>query len=200
MQLIMKNIYLFPLILVLLCFSFRAFAPNPEPSYDYEKIQKELLEQYQLKCELEYLKKVDDFKYALAIRESDNDWKKYNPYGYIGKFQFGKAALEVTGYGHVDFYDFLDNPAIFPEKDQDLAMVSLLNFNEFILRSYIENYVGEIFMDSIRITRTGLLAASHLAGPSNVKRFLTTNGKHNPSDHLGTRLSDYLFTFGEQYY
>ncbi len=192
-----KGIFIIGILLLL---SSQLFAPNTGLKYNYEAIQYKLKQQYLIKCEEDYNNELNNFKFALAQRESDNNWKQYNPYGYIGKFQFGKAALSVTGYGHIDFIDFLDDPGIFPEEDQEKAMDSLLRFNEALLRNYIDTYLGELFLDSIKITRTGLLAASHLAGTSNVKRFLTTNGKYNPSDHLGTRLSDYLFTFGEQFH
>ncbi|MCD6345941.1 MAG: transglycosylase family protein [Bacteroidales bacterium] len=191
------RLYIISLLLILSC---PLFAPNTAIGYDYDSIQAELTKQYQIKCILEYRQELENFKLALAQRESDNNWKQYNPYGYIGKFQFGQSALKATGYGHIKFLDFMDNPSIFPEADQEKAMDSLLRFNEFLLRDYIGTYLGEEFLDSIKITRSGLLAASHLAGTNNVKRFLTTNGKYNPSDHLGTRLSDYLFTFGEQFH
>lgn len=155
---------------------------------------------YQIDQEIMYQKNMREFKNAIAARESSNNWKNYNPYGYIGKFQFGQAALKSTGFGHVEFIDFMNNPSIFPENDQEKAMDSLLRINEFILRSYIAEFEDEIFLDSVRITKTGLLAASHLSGTGNVKRFLKTNGRHNPQDQMGTRLSDYLITFGAQFH
>jgi len=155
---------------------------------------------YQTDQEIMYQKNMREFKYAIAARESSNNWKDYNPYGYIGKFQFGKAAMQSTGFGHIEFVDFMNNPSVFPEYDQEKAMDSLLRINEYILRSYIAEFEGELFLDSIKITKTGLLAASHLAGPGNVKRFLKTNGRYNPQDQMGTRLSDYLITFGAQFH
>lgn len=196
----MKKRIFYTVLFVWLLFDYgEAFAPNMWPDYNYVAIQKELKERYICDQELLYHKNLQRFKTELAFRESGNNWKEYNPYGYIGKFQFGKAALEVTGYGHVDFVSFMNNPSVFPEKEQEKAMDSLLNINERLLSPYLENHIGEVMLDSVEITRSGLLAAAHLAGPNNVIRFLKTKGKHNPKDQMGTRLSDYLTTFAARF-
>lgn len=176
------------------------FAPNMWPSYSYDEIQKDLRKQFLQDQEYIYRENLKQFKAEIAMRESSNNWKEYNPYGYIGKFQFGQAALEMTGFGHVSFVDFMNNPAVFPESDQETAMDSLLRYHEHLLRPYIEKFVGQYLQDSVKITRSGLLAAAHLAGPNNVKRFLKSNGKHNPSDQMGTHLSDYLTTFAANFH
>jgi hypothetical protein len=135
------------------------------------------------------------FKKTLARYESNNNWKEYNRFGYIGKYQFGKSALEATGYGHVSLQSFKINPASFPEKDQEEAMDILLRINESVMKKSIEKFVGFTMLDSIRITRTGILAAAHLAGPANVKEFLESFGKKNVRDRMGTHVSDYVFRF-----
>lgn len=188
------------LIVLLFLVNQNASAPNMWSEYSYDEIQSELKSLYQIDQEIIFEKYIHEFKLAIASKESSNNWKNYNPYGYIGKFQFGHAALKSTGFGHVDFVDFMNNPSVFPEKDQDKAMDSLLHINEFVLGNYISEYEGQVYLDSIRITKIGLLAASHLAGPGNVKRFLKTNGSYNPQDQMGTRLSDYLVTFGAQFH
>ncbi len=178
----------------------KSYAPNLWNDYSFDEIQNRLERLYLIDQEIKYQENLSNFKSAIAARESSNNWKEYNPYGYIGKFQFGKAALEVTGFGHVNFVDFMNNPSVFPEKDQEKAMDSLLHINEFILQPYIDQFDGEYLMDSVKITRTGLLAAAHLSGPGNVKRFLETKGRHNPKDKMGTSLSDYLTTFGTYFH
>jgi len=188
------------LLLFLILGLGRSYAPNLWSDYSYEEIQNRLEKLYLIDQEILYQENLKNFKSAIAARESSDNWKEYNPYGYIGKFQFGKAALEITGFGHVDFVDFMNNPSVFPEKDQERAMDSLLNINEFILKSYIDKFDGEYLMDTVRVTRTGLLAAAHLAGPGNVKRFLETEGEYNPRDKMGTSLSDYLTTFAAQFH
>lgn len=191
----MKKTIIILIIIFLTSLTGSVFAPNMPGSYDSSAVRSKMLKDKRLRDRLAYDRSLEDFKFALAQKESSNNWKKYNPYGYIGKFQFGQAALDLTGYGHVTFYKFIENPAVFPEKDQEIAMDSLLKFNEYVLKDYIEEYVGSYILDSILITRKGLLAASHLAGPGNVKRFINSNGSYNPMDQLGTRLSDYLITF-----
>lgn len=166
-------------------------------SYDSNAILSKMVREKKLRDRIAYDRALKDFKHALALRESSNNWRQYNPYGYIGKFQFGQAALDITGYGHISFTDFIDNPSIFPEKEQEKAMDSLLQFNAYILEDYINNYEGTFVYDSIPVTKIGLLAASHLAGPGNVIRFLNTKGRYNPKDRLGTSLSDYLETFAK---
>ncbi len=194
----MKKLLIIASIFILSTFSCLVFAPSLPKSYDNNAIFLKMAKEKGLRDRLSYYRSLTDFKFALAEKESSNNWRKYNPYGYIGKFQFGKDALDVTGYGHIAFHDFIDNPSIFPEKDQEMAMDSLLRFNAFVLKDYIDEYVGSHILDSITITKQGLLAASHLAGTGNVKRFLNTNGRYNPKDQLGTSLSDYLITFGKK--
>ena len=46
-----------------------------------------------------------DFKEALAVKESDGDYKSVNSYGYMGKYQFGKGTLKYIGLKNIK--DFL---------------------------------------------------------------------------------------------
>ena len=45
------------------------------------------------------------------------------------------------------------------------------------------------------ITESGIIAAAHLAGPGNVKKYLRSSGKHNPKDAFGTSISLYMDYF-----
>lgn len=183
------------LILILVSLPLIVLAPNHHQLADPFGLA-ETMREYELERDrAEYLRTYEDFKRSLAYLESSDDWRKYNPYGFIGKYQFGKAALDATGYGHVRFLDFIQNPEVFPESDQERAMDRLLRLNEQVLSPFIQEFTGLLFLDSIEITRTGLLAAAHLAGPGNVKRFLESEGSYNPRDRMGTRLSDYLSGF-----
>ena len=188
---IKKLLIIFPLFfLPIIC-----FAPDNHSVIDPFNLMDIMRNEVIRADKQQYQANYKSFKKDLAHLESTDDWRKYNPYGFIGKYQFGKAALEATGYGKVDFIDFIDNPAIFGESEQEKAMDRLLRMNEQILASYFREFVGHQVLDSITVTRMGLLAAAHLAGPGNVKRFLETKGKFNPRDRMGTRLSDYLFNF-----
>lgn len=147
------------------------------------------------KDKAQYQVRYHRFKKILANYESNNNWKEYNRYGYIGKYQFGRSALNATGNGHISFTDFKSNPSVFPEKEQEKAMDALLKINESVMRKSIEKYVGLTILDSIRLTRSGILAAAHLAGPANVKEFLESFGARNVRDRMGTYVSDYIRLF-----
>ena len=147
------------------------------------------------KDKAQYLLKYNRFKKTLAKYESSNNWKEYNRFGFIGKYQFGPSALQTTGYGHVTLESFKMNPGIFPEQEQENAMDMLLRSNETAMRKSINKFVGFLMLDSIRITRQGILAAAHLAGPANVKEFLESFGQKNVRDRMGTHISDYFYLF-----
>jgi hypothetical protein len=154
-------------------------------------MRNEILKNDKVRYHLNY----KQFKKTLAKYESNCNWKEYNRFGFIGKYQFGKSALDATGYGHINFESFKSNPYLFSEKDQEIAMDVLLNINETVMQKSINRYVGFIMLDSIRITRPGILAAAHLAGPANVKEFLDSYGQKNARDRMGTNISDYLNIF-----
>jgi len=134
----------------------------------------------------------------LAIRESSNRWNVVSIKGYAGKFQFGNAALKDVGRSDITYRKFKANPSIWPEHEQDIAMVKLLRRNKRILKYYITKYNKTTFND-IYVTESGMLAAAHLSGAYGVKKYFKTNGKYNPKDPLGTSLSDYLRDFSGYY-
>ena len=156
-----------------------------------EKMRTEIIKKDKAQFHLKY----NRFKRTLANYESGNNWKKYNQFGFIGRYQFGKSALDATGYGHITLESFVVNPASFSEEDQEKAMDILLKINESVMNKSINKYVGLTVLDSIRITRLGILAAAHLAGPANVKEFLDSFGLKNVADRLGTHISDYIYLF-----
>jgi hypothetical protein len=170
-------------------------APGLPPGGDsfalLEKMRKEILKI----DKAQFLLKFNRFKKTLAKYESNNNWKEYNRFGYIGKYQFGKSALDATGFGHITLQSFKLDPASFSEREQEKAMDILLKINESVMQKSINKYVGLILLDSIRITRPGILAAAHLAGPANVKEFLDSFGEKNVKDRMGTHISDYLNLF-----
>ncbi len=132
------------------------------------------------------------FLEQLSKRESSSNPNIVNTLGYIGKYQFGQAALKDVGL-NVPLKDFINDPSIFPEEVQDEAIVKLLALNRSRMSREIEHYVGRT-INNIKITESGLLAAAHLAGAGGVKRFLR-NPSYNPRDAYGTTLTDYLKEF-----
>ena len=71
-------------------------------------------------------------------------------------------------------------------------MIALLKHNKKILRRQIRKHANTN-VNGVWVTESGILAAAHLAGAGNVKRWLR-NGK-NPKDKLGTSLVDYMKLF-----
>lgn len=136
------------------------------------------------------------FLKALAKKESSSNPKAVNRLGYIGKYQFGKMALQDLELDDkINAHKFKKNPAIFPEKMQDKAMLKLLKLNKNYLGDYINKYEGKN-IGGIDITKSGLLAGSHLVGASNVKKFLDSNGSFVPKDANGVPVTDYIANFG----
>jgi len=149
-----------------------------------------LMQQQQLQKEQELSK----FLFQLSLRESHHRWDIINTLGYLGKYQFGKATLDSIGYSHVTKRKFKVNPLIFSEQDQDIAVRILIKRNEKYLEQYIAMYEHST-INGIYITKSGILAAAHLAGYVNVKKFLVSNGKRTTKDKYGTGLTCYLKEF-----
>jgi len=126
------------------------------------------------------------FLNAIAFRESSNNYSVVNKWGYMGKYQFGKKTLKNLGYD-VSKKEFLNSPHL-----QEKAMLDLLSHNKKILENYIEYWDGKKINGTI-ITESGILAAAHLAGPGNVKRFLKEGREFK--DGNGTKLTSYLTKF-----
>lgn len=49
--------------------------------------------------------------------------------------------------------------------------------------------------EAVSYDRDGLMAVAHLGGVGGMKQFVRTSGEYNPSDALGTSLSDYYDKF-----
>lgn len=128
------------------------------------------------------------FKQAVAIKESQGLYKLVNPYGYMGKYQFGKSTLRVLGIYNTK--DFLNNPAL-----QEKAFRALLSKNKWELRKEIWRFEGKV-ISGTTITESGLLAAAHLAGANSVKNFLWSNGRKGFRDGFGTSIKSYIKRFG----
>ena len=126
------------------------------------------------------------FLNAVGMRESSNRYDVVNGWGYMGKYQFGKRTLKNLGYD-ISKKEFLNSPHI-----QEMAMLDLLSHNKKILQSYINQYSG-VIVNGTKITESGILAAAHLAGPGNVKRYFKKGKQFK--DGNGTKLTSYLINF-----
>lgn len=128
------------------------------------------------------------FRQAVAMKESRGRIGCINPYGYMGKFQFGKSTLRSVGI--YDFNTFLKN-----ENWQNEAFKALIAKNKWELRREIDKYCGRV-INGIEITESGLIAAAHLGGPGSVRRFLRSNGRRGFKDAFGTSIISYMKRFG----
>lgn len=147
----------------------------------------------------------------LAHRESSGDYQKVNKFGYIGKYQFGEAALEELGYysrvkngrwnhkncweglwtgkdGVSSKQEFLDNPYV-----QDKAAKELFMKNwQYIKSAGLHTFVGRN-IQGIKITQSGLIAGMHLKGLGGLTKFLRE--KNNVKDGFGTEITEYIEKF-----
>ena len=123
----------------------------------------------------------------IGFRESSGNYQAVNQFGYLGKYQFGRKTLNALGYKNVTNREFLEN-----ESMQEEAMYALLSHNKKILRRQIEKFHGKT-INGILITESGILAAAHLAGPGNVKKFLRKG--YEFKDGNGTKMTSYMIKF-----
>ena len=127
------------------------------------------------------------FLEAIGHRESSNNYLVVNEFGYMGRYQFGKATLKGLGI-NVTKEEFITNPKL-----QEKAMHMLLSHNRKKLKRYIKKYEGQI-IHGVLITESGVLAAAHLAGQGNVRKFLKNGFVFE--DGNGTKMTSYMKQFG----
>ena len=127
------------------------------------------------------------FKEALAFKESRGNYNCINTLGYLGKYQFGHTTL--ARFRIYNAKGFLKDSEL-----QEDVFIALCSVNKWILRKDIKREVGKK-MNGILITESGILAASHLAGAGNVKKYLRSNGSKDFTDIYGSNISHYLKKF-----
>lgn len=133
------------------------------------------------------IKNHNTFLNAVGMRESSGDYKAVNRFGYLGKYQFGRQTLNSLGYSDITNREFLSNPEL-----QEQAMEDLLVHNKKLLRKFIQEYEGKV-VNGIYITESGILAAAHLAGAGNVKKFFRRG--YEFKDGFGTSMTSYMKKF-----
>jgi len=129
------------------------------------------------------------FKDFLGFFESGSDYIKTNRYGYVGKYQFGKGTLDMYGVSNLIHYK--NNP----ELQEKVFLMNVMR-NKWILRREIKWYSNR-YVSNVFITESGIIAAAHLSGPGNVKKYLRSHCDINldKKDANGTSISDYLRIF-----
>jgi len=148
----------------------------------------EILEpKLEVKIKIPAIRNHNKFLDEVGFRESSNNYKAVNQFGYLGKYQFGRKTLNAIGFKDISNYEFLSNPEI-----QEEAMLVLLQKNKHTLRREIKKYVGET-VNGIYITESGILAAAHLGGAGNVRKFFRKG--YEFEDGNGTKMTSYMIRF-----
>ena len=127
------------------------------------------------------------FKEALGFKESGGDYKIINDFGYMGKYQFGRGTLKMIGIRDTNL--FLNNPDL-----QEAAFYANTSRNKWILRRDIARFQNKV-INGVKITESGILAAAHLAGAGNVKKYLRSGGAFSFNDGFGTSIKHYFRKF-----
>lgn len=127
------------------------------------------------------------FKEALAFKESQGNYFTTNTLGYLGKYQFGIGTLQLMGVYNAT--RFLNDPVL-----QEQVFHTNVARNKWILRRDIKRFVGQE-IGGVEITESGILAAAHLAGAGNVKKYLRSWGAYDVSDSYGTSIAIYMRKF-----
>ncbi len=127
------------------------------------------------------------FREAIAFKESRGKYHITNTLGYLGKYQFGESTLNRLNIYNTQ--DFLNNPEL-----QEKAFIALCSLNKWILIRDIKRSVGKK-INGVEITESGILAAAHLAGAGNVKKYLRSNGEEIFNDAYGSSLQHYMKKF-----
>ena len=129
------------------------------------------------------------FKNFLGFFESGSDYDKINRFGYVGKYQFGKGTLKM--YGVTNLVNYKNNP----ELQEKIFLMNVMR-NKWILRREISWYSNR-YLGGVYVSESGIIAAAHLSGPGNVKKYLRSHcdANLNKKDANGTSISDYMKIF-----
>jgi hypothetical protein len=187
----MKNLFKLGICLasVMFMMAFKSYRASIQP---IEQLKTEPIVKLPIKpliidsVELE-LTSHQQFLDAMGHRESSNNYKVVNKYGYMGKYQFGRSTLKTLKI-NVSRSEFINNPKL-----QEQAMYKLLQYNKKKLKRYIEKYNGRV-INGILVTESGLLAAAHLGGAGSVRKWFRT-GKIR-RDGNGVKITSYMKQFG----
>ena len=188
----MKNYRFYKILSIVVLFLNSSFI-NPlfktkENSFNKNSNYSVLPFEQQVSSNLIYL--IDDFngfKESLAFKESGGRYGVVNKLGYLGKYQFNLNTLKM--YEITDIDNFITSPYI-----QEKVFLINVKRNKWILRKDINWFVGSV-INGVKITESGIIAAAHLSGAGNVKKYLRRNGEWNKKDAFGTSISFYIDYF-----
>lgn len=104
---------------------------------------------------------------------------------FVGQLQFGQARLS-------DYQNATGESFTQEQFKQDLTLQMRVAAWHFTDIDKAIDGLGEVAQD---YDRDGLKAVAHLGGVEGMRRYVKTKGLYNPSDELGTSLSDYYARF-----
>jgi len=180
------NILKLILPIALFCFSFKLYAPDIANTNDIIKIIK-VIDKIELELFLEKLafEETKDSTYY-PYKGFNNPWIIVNSVGAMGRWQLMDCALKDIGYKGTT-RQFLNS-----RKIQKECVIRLLERNKQILAyNNLTKYIGKTIR-GVKITLSGMLAASHLGGVGGVKNFILTGD--NATDGNAT-IKGYLHKF-----
>lgn len=151
-----------------------------------------------------------DFLHDLGMRESGLDPGARNPFGYVGVFQMGEAALQDAGYYRGDgtrandwsgswtgvgginsLADFLARP--------DAQVQATVAYHNRLLaqirQAGLDRFVGST-VGGVPVTLSGLVAGAHLVGIGNLQTFINSPGGTLPRDGNGVPITTYMADLG----
>ena len=194
---ISERTFYYTILLATIFSLFVAFSPSPRSDFheasasteilNYNFVVSEVAETYPSPKSPFLDNSYVAFKEALAFKESQGKYRVVNTLGYLGKYQFGASTLER--FKIYNTTSFLHNPEL-----QEQVFIAYCKVNKWILRKDITRSVGKV-MNGVKITESGILAAAHLSGAGNVKKYLRSNGLKNLSDAYGSSIKSYMKNF-----
>ncbi len=129
------------------------------------------------------------FMDALTASESggraDAEYTTRDGRRHVGLLQFSEARLQ-------DFRNATGETFTQDEFVQDVELQERVSAWHV---ADIDKAIDDLGSEAAGYDRDGLRAIAHLGGQGGMRRFVRTNGDYNPSDELGTSLSDYYARF-----
>jgi len=141
----------------------------------------------------------DSYASAIGARESNNNYAAVNTLGFLGKYQFGAAALEDIGLlkkgASKGGNSALNNPSNWTIPGGKEAFLSDPAAQEDAMKRYTASNlrtlkkIGVLGKNASPSDVASALAASHLVGPGGAKKTLSGEDQ---SDAYGTKSSEYM--------
>jgi hypothetical protein len=158
---------------------------------------------------------IDKYMNTLSFRESSNNPQAVNSLGYVGLYQLGWAAFKDLGYSRKEYNHIKKtlptDLSVYPVEQQKEDMIkytvkvkkymtiSKKKWNSKDSKNYLDLYVGKT-VNGHFLTEEGLMAAAHLIGHREVKKYLDSNGAKISHDAFGTSLEEYIDLFNTNTY